>query len=305
MSTTRPYSRYRSFFWPGVLILGGIVALLVNVGAIAADRLYQLLDLWPLILIVLGLEIIIRRGMPGASGDLAAALILLLAAGGALAYVAVAPNPGTTQTFDASGQVGNVVQGNLEIDAGAATITITGSSGLGSDLYQAHVSYTGSRPTVTLDSSTGNLKIEQANNQSLSFFRDRLFKLDLKLNGDIPWTIVENSGATTDNLDLSALHVGSIEISTGASRDDIRLGAATGIVPVTINGGALTVDVHRPSGTAASVNVSGGAVSLNADGQQMHAIGHLVYQTPDFSGANDGYRVEVNGGACTVTLDSA
>ena len=36
--------RYRSFFWPAVLILAGVVALLVNTGALSADRLYQLLE---------------------------------------------------------------------------------------------------------------------------------------------------------------------------------------------------------------------------------------------------------------------
>ncbi len=40
--------RYRSFFWPAVLILVGVVALLVNTGQIALDRLVLLTDLWPL-----------------------------------------------------------------------------------------------------------------------------------------------------------------------------------------------------------------------------------------------------------------
>jgi hypothetical protein len=52
------------------------------------------------------------------------------------------------------------------------------------------------------------------------------------------------------------------------------------------------------------VAVSGGAVALDADGRQTRAIGSLSFQTPDFSGAADAYRVEVNGGACTVTLDT-
>lgn len=296
--------RYRSFFWPAVLILVGVIALLANTGAISADRLYQLLDLWPLVLVVIGLELIIRRGMPGVAGDVAAALVVLLAIGGAAAYVAVAPNPTTMKTFEASSQVSGVAQGNLEIDAGAATITVKGSGSMGSDLYRAHIQYSGNKPEVTLDSSNGNLKIAQSSTDSLAFFRERRFTLDLTLNTDIPWTIVENSGATTDKLDFSGMQVGSVVLSTGASHDDITLGPASGVVPVTINGGALTVNLHRPSGMAASINVSGGAVSLNADGKQFHAIGHVGYSTADFAGANDGYRIEVNGGACTVTLDS-
>ena len=49
--------RSRSFFWPAVLILAGIVALLVNTGQIPVDRLAQLVDLWPLILVGVNLHI--------------------------------------------------------------------------------------------------------------------------------------------------------------------------------------------------------------------------------------------------------
>jgi hypothetical protein len=52
------------------------------------------------------------------------------------------------------------------------------------------------------------------------------------------------------------------------------------------------------------VAVSGGAITLNADGRNMHGIGDLSYQSPGFGGAKDAYRIEVNGGACNVTLDS-
>jgi hypothetical protein len=46
---------YRSFFWPVVLIVIGAIALLVDLNVISADRLYRLADLWPLILVVIGL----------------------------------------------------------------------------------------------------------------------------------------------------------------------------------------------------------------------------------------------------------
>src|SRR5207249_12120410 len=85
--------RYRSFFWPALLILAGVVALLVNTGQIPVERLARIIDLWPLILVVIGLELIVRRTVHGVAGDVAAALIVLLAIGGAAAYLAVGPAP--------------------------------------------------------------------------------------------------------------------------------------------------------------------------------------------------------------------
>jgi hypothetical protein len=298
MATMR---RYRSFFWPAVLILIGIFALLVNAGVISSDRLGLLADLWPVILIVIGLDLLSRRALPGQSGDVAAILIVLLAAGGAIAYVALAPNPGTTHTLDSSAAIGNLDHASLEFDAGSANVTIGGTTAatLGSDLYHAHITYSGPKPAVTFDRSNGSLRISQSNSGFV--FQSRRFTLDLQISSSVPWKITSNGGASTETFNLAGVSVGSLDINTGASREDITLGPPAGIVPVTINGGALTVHIHRPTGIGASVAVSGGAVSLDFDGRQHRAIGNV--QDSDRSGT-DMYRVDVSGGACTVTMDT-
>ncbi|HEY4915229.1 MAG TPA: DUF5668 domain-containing protein [Candidatus Dormibacteraeota bacterium] len=298
MSTVR---RYRSYFWPALLILIGIVALLVNSGVISTDRLALLADLWPVILIVIGLELIARRGLPGQAGEVAAVLIVLIAAGGAVAYVALAPNPSSTGRLDSHATVGNLDHAALEIDAGASTITVTGTSSLEGDLYHATIDYAGPKPEVNFDRSSGTLSISQGNT-GFSVFQTRRFTLDLQINSSIPWTITSNGGASTETFRLGSVPLKSMEINTGASSEDITLGTPSGVVPISINGGALTVNLHRPPGTGASVNVSGGVVSLNFDGRQNHAIGNL--QQSSGSGT-DTYRVEVNGGGCTVTMDAS
>src|SRR2546428_13480861 len=93
--------RYRSFFWPAILILGGVVALLVNTGQIPVDRLYQLVNLWPVVLVVIGLELIIRRTVHGLAGDVAAALIVLIAVVGPAPYGTAGPNRPATPPLHA------------------------------------------------------------------------------------------------------------------------------------------------------------------------------------------------------------
>ena len=109
-----------------------------------------------------------------------------------------------------------------------------------------------------------------------------------------------HSGAANDTYDFTKLQLASLEDDTGASREDISLGTPKGDVPVTINGGALTVHLHRPNQTAANVNVSGGAVSLDFDGQQHRAVGSVSAGTE----AGDMFSIRINGGACTVTMDT-
>ncbi|MDQ2943480.1 MAG: DUF5668 domain-containing protein, partial [Candidatus Dormibacteraeota bacterium] len=165
-----PMRRYRSFFWPVVLILIGVVALLVNAGLVSTERLSLLSDLWPLILIVIGLELIVRRGLQGSAGDVAAVLIVLMAAGGAIAYVALAPNPSATHKLDTSASIGTLDHASLEVDAGSATITLEGSTALEGELYRVHIEYSGPKPEVNLDRSSGNLRISQGSG-SLGLFQ--------------------------------------------------------------------------------------------------------------------------------------
>ena len=298
-------TRYRSFFWPAVLILVGVFALLINAGVIPVDRLDRLLDLWPVILVVIGLEIVARRALQGAASELAAVLILLLAIGGAAAYVALGPSiPAGAQSLDASGKVGSIEQATVHIEVGAANITVQGSSEIGDDLFRAHFDYSGRKPDVSLDAPSGEVTISQANASGF-FFQNRRFVLNLQLNSAIPWKIAVDGGASTDTFNLTSVHVMSIDLNAGASRENITLGAPSGTVPITINGGAVTVNVHRPKGVAVSVTVSGGAANLTFDGRQSHAIGTLTAHTSDYDSATDRYQIQVSGGASNLTVDAS
>ena len=298
MSGRTPGYRYRGLIWPAVLILIGAVALLVNTNLIAADRLYRLGDLWPLLLVVIGLVLLVTRMpiSPNASA-IAAALILLVAIGGSIAYVAVGPSvPTGTQTMDTTAPGGKLDHGTVDITVGGATLKITGTD-LGSDLFRSHIEYQGPPPDVSVGRSTGHIEISQ--NSGFHIFGPQRFTLDLKLSSTVQWRIAVHSGAANDTYDFTKLQLTSLEDDTGASREDISLGTPKGSVPISVNGGALTVHVHRPTNTAARVNVSGGAVSLDFDGQQHHAVGSISAGIE----ATDMFSISVSGGACTVTVD--
>ena len=295
---------YRSLFWPGILILIGVFALLVNVGFVPVERLDRLVDLWPLILVVIGLELIVRRSLQGPNAEIAAALIVLLAIGGAAAYVALGRSiPTGVQTLDASDKVGSLNHASARVEVGGAAITMQGSSSIGDDLFRAHIEYSGRKPDVSLDTSSGEVQISQSNTSGF-FFQSPRFVLALQLNSSVRWKIAVDSGAANDVFRLSTVHVEGIEVNTGASKEDITVGAPSGTVPITVNGGALTVNVHRPPGAAASVSVSGGAASLSFDGRQSKAVGTLTAQTSDYDRVSDRYEIQVDGGACTVTVDA-
>jgi cell wall-active antibiotic response 4TMS protein YvqF len=293
--------RYRSFFWPALLVLVGVVALLVNTGQIPVERIGQLIDLWPLILIVIGIELILRRTVHGVAGDIAAALIILLAIVGAASYVTLTPNPAATRTMNSSADLGSATSMKLSVNVGGASITVADNPPSG-DLYAAHIEYSGPTPSVTLDANTNTVQINQREQNNFSVFQSRKFVLTLLVSPAVTWAMDFNSGAATIKMSLPNTHVSSLSFNTGASTDDVTLGTPQAAVPVEFNAGAVTIHLHRPSGVPVSVDVSGAGLSLNVDGHSYHGLGHI---TASQDLGSSGYDVRVNGGACNVTVDTA
>src|SRR5512138_1486907 len=56
--------RYRSFFWPFILIATGLVWLLIEAGTIPVDNLWALMYIWPFVLMGIGVGLILRSRWP-------------------------------------------------------------------------------------------------------------------------------------------------------------------------------------------------------------------------------------------------
>jgi hypothetical protein len=300
MSAPRPGYRYSTFIWPGILILIGVFALLVNTNLIPTDRLYRLFDLWPLLLVVIGLELLVRRmPLPTATVTVATVLILVLAAVGVVAYVAAGPSAGSG-SLDSAQSVDGVSEATLEVDVGGATITITGDQSLGGDLYRAHIKYSGRTPSVEFNRSSGLLRIAQ--NTGGFVPPSEHFALDLRIATAIPWSVTINAAGIDAKMNLADVKVKAMTLNTAGASDDITLGSPNGSVPIKMNGGGLTVHIHRPDGAAISVRVSCAAASLTLDGQHEAGIGTVEASS---GSGTDRYAVDVSGAGCTVSVDSS
>jgi len=295
-------TRSRTYLLPALFILVGLLALLVNLGVISTDRLYRLADLWPLLLVVLGLELLVNRArLPSAVETTASVLIVAVALAGAALYVALGPAiPGGTHEMSTSIPGGGVQQASLELDVGGSKVHVQGSTSLDQDLLQAQITYSGPQPSVTFDRDTGRVVVSQ--NGRFGYFGPASFAMDVQLNIGVRWSFAIHSGASDDTYDLANVNLAAVEIDTGASTEDITLPHPTGVVPLKINGGALTVRMHRPPDAGASVKVSGGAVSLNFDGDRASAVGSVSHST---GSDTDRFDVSVNGGTCNVTMDTS
>lgn len=306
---TLPPAR-RPLFWPVVLIGIGVIALLSNVGWLDWARVSQVLQLWPLLLIALGLAIVFRDRLPVRLASIVGAVILLLfvaAVAGGLASIpgalSASNSPIVTTSFSAP--AGEVTKPRLDLSAGASRITVRAGSTAG-DLYRATISTpSDAKPDVHLDTTSGTLFVSLPGRSGFHFgdSSDRR-SIDLTLDDQLPWAVALSSGASTTNLDLTGLKLTSVELSTGASNVQFQLPKPSGTVPVSVSGGAMHLAVQRPAGTPIHVAASGGASSLTIDG---HEYGGLVnegdvFTSGDYLTASDRYALTIESGASSTTI---
>jgi DNA-binding MarR family transcriptional regulator len=125
---------------------------------------------------------------------------------------------------------------------------------------------------------------------------------EIALNCAIPWSIELRGGVSQWSADLRTVRLAAFELKGGASKFDLILPKPTGIVPIRIGGGMSRVSIERPSGTAMSLSIHGGAGELVVDTEVYRAAGHLSIKTPGAESAADRYDLEVSGGATKVLI---
>jgi Domain of unknown function (DUF5668) len=304
-----PPSR-RPLFWPVVLIGIGVVALLFNLGWLTWDEVGRLYRLWPLLLIALGIGIMFRGRLPARVANLFGAVLLVLvviAVGGAVAAIpgAFTDSTGPVVTTHAAAPAGEVAAPHLSLSAGAAQIAVRGGS-TGGDLYRATFqSPADEKPDVTLDTATGDLNVNLPGRSGFHWGTENDHRsVDLILDDQLPWVIGLKTGASQTTLDLSTLKVSSVTVESGASSVNMTLPKPTGTVPISVSGGAMHLTIQRPAGTPIRVTSSGGASSVDVDGQHFGGLFHSGqnFLSPDYSSATDRYDITIESGASSIQI---
>lgn len=123
------------------------------------------------------------------------------------------------------------------------------------------------------------------------------------LNPTIPWTIEVLGGIQRVEADLRAVDLRRFELAGGAERVQLELGRPTGEVPLRIVGGAKTVRIERPRGSAIRLRVVGGTGGATIDGLRMDPRGGIsTLESAGWAGERDRYELEVVGGSKSIDI---
>jgi hypothetical protein len=317
-SATQPAVRPRrrpSVVGPLILILVGCVFLLENAGVLPRNTWQSLWRLWPVVLVLVGLELLVGQRVPWIT-LLGLALVIFTLGIGATAYPAIrgeqqrATNaiPGRTMDVD----LGAATQADVTVRFGAGELNIGPMAGAPPGRL-ASMTYDGPesenlRPSYSVQGETGRLEFRLdgwRTNQGMPPFMGDFdhASMQIDLNPAVPITSLNVQGGAADaELDLRELRVNNLDVQVGAAATEIRL-PQTGVSNVHISGGASTITIDVPDGVAARITHRGGLSTLDVDESRFPSIGNNRYQSPDFEQATNKADITLETGVTSIEID--
>ena len=277
------------FVWPALLISAGIVLLLVTAGAVDPAAAWRLLEFWPLLLVLVGVDIILSWAAPNAAARAVAAVVMLVAIIAGSLWIVLTPVSAPTTTTGNSAAVGSITAPSLAINLAGATVNLSPAA-LGDQLYSAQVKATGGRPTFSLDRSSQQLTVGLSNR---TFFGVGHTTVDLKLNSSLPWALTVNGAGLNIKGDLSFVRVSELPVNGAGVTVSMTLGQPAGAVPVHVSGAGCTLHLNVPSGVLVVTDASGvfSTVTNRASSADVTAP--------------DRYDITMSGVGTTLTVDQA
>lgn len=289
-----------------ILIAVGVVILLNNLGVLTVDWL-SLLRFWPVILVLVGLDIILGRH--SVFGSLVVAVIAAVVIGGIIWMVGVTgqwagPSRGDVVTTEVAERLGNVDALEVNLNVGVMETNVDALSG---GDYAIEGTYKTNSDNLKLDMNyetrgdTGVLTIsQQGRDGRLDLTSNTTNKLDLGLTDQVPVDLIIDAGVGKVTLDLTGVNVRSLRIEAGVGSLDITL-PGEGNFEVSVDAGVGSVNLTVPNSLEARVEYEGGLSNLDVP-NRFDKTGEDVWETGNYSGATNRVKIAVNAGIGSVNI---
>lgn len=266
MNNTKPQGSftYRSWFWPVMLICVGMVWLLGNLGIISPVNWGGLFNLWPLLLIAIGLDITIGRRMP-----IIGALIALGTVAAALALMIAMPSQGlrtspTVKHDTFSQPLGNATA--AKVDLSLSTMRTTISALEDSDkLINADLDYVGEIDFTMQGDQVKDVHLGHSAPLGTWFMPSGDYRWQIGLSPRVPLDLKVDVSTGSSELNLSALKLKSLTIdaSTGSMTLDLPASQQTYDVTINASTGAITMEIPRGAQVNMRLRMSTGSVTIH------------------------------------------
>jgi hypothetical protein len=285
--------RQTSLVGPSVLIGVGIILLLDNLGYLEWD-VWQLVRLWPVFLIVWGIEILLQGRVLGRI--LTVFVILAGIIGGVWLMAAGADPRVTTQITYPRNDASSLVL-SLQPKVGRLTLEAYKDS---ANLIGGVVSVPRGVRLVENFSAGNRARLQlDTNPSSRRWWPGQSEVWDLKLDGESLLDIVVDQGIGDIDLDLTRLRLNQVIANFGIATAKITL-PSEGNYDIKLDGGIGTILLEIPHNAAVNITVDGGIVTKTFPSTYRRVDN--VWKSPEFENQDALININLSLGIGTIVV---
>jgi len=296
----------------GIFLLTiGILWLLDNLNIISIDlNIFRaLITLWPLILVVIGVNLIFKDNSLIKVLTWTAFIIVVVLYGSFgvknSPYSGFNINLGNNKDMSSAKSVEEPMRtglqkGNLRIDAGAMKLSIADESDKLftmeslNDEINYNFDYKSSGDSVDIDVNNKNIRVFGVNTAN---------KVNIGLNNKVIWNIRLNTGASDGDIDLSQLKLNSLDIDAGAVNYKVKLGANVPVTEIKLDSGASNFEFDIPNNdVGVRVKLDGALNNTNFSELGFKKTGS-TYESPNYNDAKSKINIDADIGAAKLTIN--
>jgi len=285
-----------SLFWPLLLIGLGLLLGLQTLHLLPASLWLALAQLWPVLLVLLGLDLLMGPRSARATAALVAAGALLVA--GSLTWAAVRASqapPGGTETLIQTVNGAARLEADVEFHTGQLNLSALGPSdhllegsaqdGPGEVVQQSY----------SVSGGVGRLALTQHLDPLLAPFLARRApsaQWQVLLTRNLPLALTVDTGDGSAALDFNQLQLTDLDLTTGLG--ETRVTFAQGPATASLHSGLGAVTINLPAGFPVRLRVGSGAAQVSLPAGLARDGDFMV--GPGFDAARPFLDLELNAG---------
>ncbi|MFC2136186.1 LiaI-LiaF-like domain-containing protein [Bacteroidota bacterium] len=296
-------------FWGIFFVVIGSLILLTKYDLLACDWDF-IWDLWPLILIFIGLLVVSRKTIAKPVVSLLFGILVGVLVFGFfysifnLAYYYddcdydydndYSTSEIFTEDYDGSRYA------KLEVEAAAGTFSLKETTdllvkGTTHGSYADYNFYTYSR------GNTANIQFDLGRTNFSIFHRNIRNSLDVELNDNPIWDMRLDIGAARAKLDLTPFKVREVELNTGATQVYMKLGKRYDKTTLNVEMGAASLKIAIPKSSGCKLTGKMILMSKNIPGFVKKS--KRYYVTPNYENADNKIEIDIQGGISSLEID--
>ncbi len=262
----------RKFGFGIFLVAIGIIFILINIHIIDETIIYGLYMLWPLILIVVGVNVVFRRNHIVRTITWLTFLAVLITFSYAYRENGDFGKPIISKQISED-KLAETKNGALKLAMGGLNVNVDSTDTKLMDAY------------IYAKNITNDFNLSEGNDlANFSFKRDEYMftipnfggkqKCDFHLNSDVIWSLDLDMGMSKVTIDASDLIISKLDIDSGLTKFDIKLGNRSTLTEIDVDTGVSSFDLSVPKDSGIKIKIDGGLYSKDFNGLSLHKDGN-------------------------------